>query len=152
MQSNSIDINEDELIIKTSISKYSAYKTGKEMDFESFITTGDIIILAEPNSKYLMNYPPRNIELYPNDLYLFCKIVEPTVVFGEFKQLLRIIPLPYNKQNENITVDFPKPEFHEVRELKPRLLQFEVTTIDGKSVQSFNKEDHLYLNLQFQHE
>ena len=53
LQSNSIDVNEDELIIKTSISKYSAYKTGKEMAFESFISTGDIIILAEPNSKYL---------------------------------------------------------------------------------------------------
>ena len=151
-QDNSIDVKEDELIIQTCISKYSGIKTGNETDVESFISTGDIIILAEPNSRYLLNYPPRTIELYPNDLYVFCKIVEPTVVFGEFKQLLRIIPLPFDKKNENITIDFPKLEFHEVRELKPRLLQFEITTVDGRYVESFDKEDYLYLNIRFEHE
>ena len=70
-QDNSIDVKEDELIIKTCISKYSGIKTGNETDVESFISTGDIIILAEPNSRYLLNYPPRTIELYPNDLYVF---------------------------------------------------------------------------------
>ena len=51
-----------------------------------------------------------------------------------------------------ITIDFPKLEFHEVRELKPRLLQFEITTVDGRYVESFDKEDYLYLNIRFEHE
>ena len=58
----------------------------------------------------------------------------------------------FDKKNENITIDFPKLEFLEVRELKPRLLQFEITTVDGKYVESFDKEDYLYLNIRFEHE
>ena len=58
----------------------------------------------------------------------------------------------FDKKNENITIDFPKLEFHEVRELKPRLLQFEITTVDGRYVESFDKEDYLYLNIRFEHE
>ena len=58
----------------------------------------------------------------------------------------------FDKKNENITIDFPKLEFLEVRELKPRLLQFEITTVDGRYVESFDKEDYLYLNIRFEHE
>ena len=52
----------------------------------------------------------------------------------------------------HITIDFPKLEFHKVRELKPRLLQFEITAVDGRYVESFDKEDYLYLNIRFEHE
>ena len=122
------------------------------MDLEYFLSTGDVIITGEINSKYHLIFPPRNIEIYPNDLYLYCNIVEPTIVAGDYKQLLRIIPLPHDKQNQNITVDFQKPEFHELRELKPRILQFEIGTIDGKHVTRYNKRNNVYLNLQFDHE
>ena len=149
---NVIPVYNDELDIKMAISEYTRNITGITMDLEYFLSTGDVIIAGEINSKYHLIFPPRNIEIYPNDLYLYCNIVEPTIVAGDYKQLLRIIPLPHDKQNQNITVDFQKPEFHELRELKPRILQFEIGTIDGKHVTPYNKRHNVYLNLQFDHE
>ena len=152
LNSNDVTVHNDESNIKTAIYEYTKDSFGVEMDVKSFASTGDTMIVAEPNSTHHLIFPPRNIEIYPNDLYLFCNIVEPSVVVGEFKQLLKIIALPYDNKNERITIDFPKPEYHELRELKPRLLQFEITTIDGKYVKPYNETDNIYLNLKFDHE
>ena len=151
-RSSDITVLNDESDIKIAISNYSKHNSGVEIDVESFASTGDIMIVAEPNSQHHLVFPPRNIELYPNDLFIFCNIVEPTIVTGEYKQLLRIVPLSHQQQNENITIDSPNPEYHEIRTLKPKLLKFNVTTIDGKYVKSFDSSDNLYFNLQFKYE
>ena len=136
-----------------AISNYAMNNPGGfEIDAQTFACKGDVMISAERHSTHRLNFPPRDIEIYPNDLYLFCNIVEPSIVAGGFKQLLRIVPLPYDKQDENITIEFPKPDYHELRELKPRSLQFEITTMDGKYVKPYNEEDNFYLNLKFDHE
>lgn len=151
--SNNVSVHDDELYIKTAISKYAMNNPGGfEINVQTFACKGDVMISAERHSTHRLNFPPRDIEIYPNDLYLFCNIVEPSIVAGGFKQLLRIVPLPYDKQDENITIEFPKPDYHELRELKPRSLQFEITTMDGKYVKPYNEEDNFYLNLKFDHE
>ena len=92
-----------------------------------------------------------DIELYPNDLYIYSSIVKPTIVLGEYRRLLRIISLPYGKKDQNITIEFPHLEYHDLSELQPSTLHFEIVSIDGRPVLPLNSDD-IYLSLQFLHE
>ena len=60
--------------------------------------------------------------------------------------------LPYDQKDQNITIDFSRPEFHSLSELSPRILDFEITTIDGRVVEPFDANEHVYMNLQFVYE
>ena len=143
------EINPD--IIKT-VNAYSVLKTGSRTDLKNFYKSGDIILSAASNSTLALRHPPRTIELYPCDLYVYTNIVEPTIVLGEYKRLLRIVPLPHYKKDEYVTIDFSIPEYHALSVLNPRIIHFEIHSVDGRSVDSFNIEDDVYMNLQFVHE
>ena len=71
---------------------------------------------------------------------------------GEYKQLLKIVPLPQDERNENITVEFPRLEYHGLSELHPRLLKFEIATVDGVLIEPFDNNYNMYISLQFCHE
>ena len=143
------EINPD--IIKT-VNAYSVLKTGSRTDLKNFYKSGDIILSAASNSTLALRHPPRTIELYPCDLYVYTNIVEPTIVLGEYKRLLRIVPLPHYKKDEYVTIDFSIPEYHALSVLNPRIIHFEIYSVDGRSVDSFYSKDDVYMNLQFVHE
>ena len=138
--------------VLTTINLYRKKIEGTLIDADSFFQSGDIVIHAESNSKHVIDFPPKNIELFPNDLYIYANFVKPTVVIGEYKKLLRIIPLPYDKKDQNITIDFSRPEYHSLSILSPRVLDFEISTIDGRIVEPYDDNNHVYMNLQFVYE
>ena len=128
-------------------------------DYKSFSANGDYLIYCEEvfesnligNNKsfiFQLKSPPLDIELYPNNLYIFSNIVKPTILASDFRRLIRIIPLPHDKKDQNISIDFSTPEFHNLSELHPKTLQFEIVTIDGRPVKPFFSS-HVYMSLQF---
>ena len=138
--------------VQATINLYRSNNDRPIIAAELFFKSGDIVIHGENNSKFNINFPSKNIELYPNDLYIYANIVKPTIVVGKYRKLLRIVPLPYDKKDQNITIDFSRPEFHSLSELSPRILDFEITTIDGRVVEPFDANEHVYMNLQFVYE
>ena len=71
---------------------------------------------------------------------------------GNYKRLLKIVPLPHNERDENITVDFPRLEYHGLSELHPRILKFETATVDGLLIEPLNESYNMYISLQFCHD
>ena len=96
-----------------------------------------------------LHLPPRKIELYLNELYIFFNVVKPWPVMGEYRELLKIVPIKQDEDDENITVDFHKPEYHSLSELHPRLLKFKIFTVDGTLIEQFDENYIMYMNLQF---
>ena len=132
-----------------AIARYTYVKYRVTTDELSFKSTGDIVIYCDAESALHLQLPPRKIELYPNELYIFSNIVKPWAVMGEYKQLLKIVPLKQDESDENITVDFPRLEYHSLSELHPRLLKFQIATVDGALIEPFNENYNMYMSLQF---
>ena len=70
-------------------------------------------------------------------------------MIGENRELLKIVPIKQDENNENITVDFDRLEYHSLSELHPRLLKFKIATVDGALIEPFDKNYNIYMNLQF---
>ena len=138
--------------IRKTVNTYSYFKTGTRMGVDMLYKSGDIILSVQPNSTLSLRHPPRTIELFPCDLYVYSSIVEPTIVLGEYRRLLRIVPLPHYKKDEYVTVDFSLQEFHSLSVLNPRIIDFEIFSVDGRCVEPFDAKDDVYMNLQFTHE
>ena len=135
--------------VQNAIDKYifNRYKvTSRELPFKP---TGDVAIYSSSKSTLHLDFPPRNIEIYPNELYIFLNIVKPWPVIGENRELLKIVPIKQDENNENITVDFDRLEYHSLSELHPRLLKFKIATVDGALIEPFDKNYNIYMNLQF---
>ena len=110
------------MLVQSAMARYimNRYKVPpNELPFES---TGDIAIYSDSELVLDLNLPPRKIQLYPNELYVFLNIVKPWPVMGQYRQLLKIVPLQEDEDQENVTIDFYKPEYHALTELHPRLL------------------------------
>ena len=75
--------------------------------------------------------------------------MKPWAVMGEYKQLLKIVPLKQDEIDENITVDFPRLEYPSLSELHPRLLKFQIATVDGALIEPFNENYNMYMSLEF---
>ena len=140
--------------IQKAIIEYEENINGKklEVDVKSFLNIGDIVVCGEKGSELILPYLPRTIELFPNNVYVYSNIVAHSAVLGEYKRLLRIVPLPHNMYEQNITIDFPRPDFHALSELKLRLLQFKIVTIDGRQIEPYNDLENVYFNLLFVHD
>ena len=135
--------------VQNAIDKYivNRYKVAsRELPFKP---TGDVAIYSSSKSTLHLDFPPRNIEIYPNELYIFFNIVKPWPVIGENRELLKIVPIKQDENNENITVDFDRLEYHSLSELHPRLLKFKIATVDGALIEPFDKNYNIYMNLQF---
>jgi hypothetical protein len=114
-----------------------------------FKSTGDVAIYSGSKSSLYLNLPPREIELYPNELYIFFNVVKPWPVMGEYRELLKIVPIKQDEDDGNITVDFHRLEYHGLSVLHPRLLKFQIATVDGALIEPFDENYNMYMNLQF---
>ena len=137
------------LLVQNAIARYTHAKyrvTVNELPFES---TGDVAIYSDSQLVLDLHLPPLKMELYPNELYIFFNVVKPWPVMGEYRELLKIVPLKQDEDDENITVDFHRPEYHSLSELHPRLLKFQISTVDGALIEPFDENYSMYMNLQF---
>ena len=117
-----------------------------ELQFES---TGDIAIYSDSALLLDIILQPKEIKLYPNELYIFFNIIDPWSVIGQYRKLLRIVQLKHDEHEEKITIDFRKPEFHALSEHHPRRLNFRIATVDGVLIEPFDINDKMYMTLQF---
>ena len=146
------DVNAEDrisMLVQSAMARYimNMYRMpANELPFES---TGDIAIYSDSEILLDIILEPREIQLYPNELYIFFNIIEPWPVMGQNRQLLKIVPLKQGEHDENLTIDFDKLEYHPLSELHPRLLNFRIATIDGILVEPFDINDKMYMTLQF---
>ena len=135
--------------VQSAIARYimNMYRTlPGELQFES---TGDVAIYSDSTLLLDIILQPKEIKLYPNELYIFFNIIEPWSVIGQYKELLRIVQLKHDEHEEKITIDFRKPEFHALREHHPRRLNFRIATVDGVLIEPYDINDKMYMTLQF---
>ena len=123
-----------------------------DVNMKAFFSDGDIIICGEKGAKFNLPYKPRNIELYPNNIYIYCNFVAGSAVLGEYKKLLRIVHLPHDKKEQHHTIDFTRLDFLALSELKIRTMQFHIVTVDGRNIEPYDVQENIYLNLMFTHE
>ena len=129
---------------------HNRYKVlANELPFES---TGDIAIYSDSTLLLDIILQPKEIKLYPNELYIFFNIIDPWSVIGQYRKLLRIVQLKHDEHEEKITIDFRKPEFHALSEHHPRRLNFRIATVDGVLIEPFDVNDKMYMTLQFSYQ
>ena len=122
------------LLVQNAIARYTHAKyrvTVNELPFES---TGDVAIYSDSQLVLDLYLPPLKMELYPNELYIFFHVVKPWPVMGEYRELLKIVPLKQDEDDENITVDFHRPEYRSLSELHPRLSKGVSSKPSGKMI------------------
>ena len=137
------------ILVKSAMARYimARYKTvTSDLPFES---TGDIAIFCDDKLSLDIILPPRKIQLYPNELYIYSNIVEHWPVMGQYRKLLKIVALKQDDHDENVTMDFHRPEYHSLSELHPRILQFQICTVEDAPIEPFNKNDRMYVTMQF---
>ena len=135
--------------VKVAMARYimDRYKMpANELPFES---TGDVAIYCDSQLSIDIDLPPREIQLYPSEFYIYSNIVEPWSVMGEYRKLLKIVAIEQDEYDENVTIDFHKPEYHNLSEHHPRKLRFQITTGEDALIEPFNENDRMYISLRF---
>ena len=135
--------------VKVAMARYimDRYKMpANELPFES---TGDVAIYCDSQLSIDIDLPPREIQLYPSEFYIYSNIVEPWSVMGEYRKLLKIVAIEQDEYDENVTIDFHKPEYHNLSEHHPRKLRFQITTGEDALIEPFSENDRMYISLRF---
>ena len=136
-------------LVKVAMARYIMDRYKMSADELRFESTGDIAIYCDSQLSIDIALPPREIQLYPSELYIYSNIVEPWSVMGEYRKLLKIVAIEEDEHDENVTIDFYKPEYHNLSEHHPRKLQFQISTGEDALIESFSENDRMYISLQF---
>ena len=146
------DVSTEEQIssdVQSAIARYIMNMYGTQPDELQFESTGDIAIFSDSQLSLDIILQPREIQLYPNELYIFLNIVEPWPVIGQYRELLKIVHLKHDEHEERITIDYREPEYYALSEHHPKLLNFRIATVDGILIEPFNVDDKMYMTLKF---
>ena len=137
--------------IKSSILSYESSQNSlqktNDLTIKNFFQKGNIVVSAEKNTSYLVPYQPRNIQLFPNLLYVYADCVQLSPINDQYRQLLRIVPLPINSQDKQVTVEFNQLEFVPLSHSIIEVLKFKIVTHDDEYVKPLNKNSIVYMNL-----
>ena len=137
--------------IKTSILSYESAQNSlqktNELTVKIFFQKGNIVLSAEKDTSYLVPYQPRHIQLFPNLLYVYADCVKLSPINDQYRQLLRIVPLPIDSQDKQITVEFNQLEFVPLSHSIIEVLKFKIVTQDDEYVKPLNKNNIVYMNL-----
>ena len=68
---------------------------------------------------------------------------------GEYRKLLKIVAIKQDEYDENVTIDFHKPEYHILSEHHPRKLQVQISTGEDALIEPFSENDRMYISLRF---
>ena len=137
--------------IKSSILSYESSQNSlqktNDLTIKNFFQKGNIVVSAEKDTSYLVPYQPRNIQLFPNLLYVYADCVQLSPINDQYRQLLRIVPLPINSQDKQVTVEFNQLEFVPLSHSIIEVLKFKIVTHDDEYVKPLNKNSIVYMNL-----
>ena len=137
--------------IKSSILSYegaqnSLQKT-PDLTVTNFFQKGNIVLSAEKDTSYLMPYEPRNIQLFPNLLYVYANCVQLSPINNQYRQLLRIVPLPIDTKDKQITIEFNQLEFLPISLSRIELLKFKIVTHDDEFIKPLHEKNIVHMNL-----
>ena len=145
------DLNIFKQKIKSSILSYESAQNSlqktPDLTITNFFQKGNIVLSAERDTSYLVPYEARNIQLFPNLLYVYANCVKPSLINNQYRQLLRIVPLPINSQDKQVTVEFNQLEFVQLSLSRIELLKFIIVTHDDEFVKPLHKNNIVYMNL-----
>ena len=119
---------------------------------ENFFAKGNIALTGEKNATYLMQYTSREIQIFPNLLYIYSNTVKPSPVNDSYRNLLRIVPLPPYDNEKCVTIPFLPLEFMPLSQLNIQLLQFKIVTHDDLYVEPLDENSIVYMNLIIKYE
>ena len=119
----------------------------------TYFTRGNIVLSGESETSYLAPYTPREIELFPHLIFIYCNCVKPSPINDTYRQLLRIAPLTDDSDNsKKITVEFNQLEFVPLSQLNIKLLEFNIVTHDNLHIELLSEQSIVYLNLMIKYE
>ena len=115
---------------------------------ENFFARGNIVLSGESETAYMVPYVPREIELFPHLLFIYCNCVKPSPINDTYRQLLRIASLSdIGDNSKKITIEFNQLEFVPLSQLNIKLLEFNIATHDNLHIELLNEQSVVYLNL-----
>ena len=94
-----------------------------------------------------LNFDDIEIPVVDDDI-LNVELTDEVGVVMKYPSVSEIIRVQ-DEDDGNITVDFHRLEYHSLSELHPRLLKFQIATVDGALIEPFDENDNMYMNLQF---
>ena len=136
-------------LVKVAMARYIMDRYKMSAEEKPFESTGDVAIYCDSQLSIDIALPPREIQLYPSEFYIYSNIVEPWSVMGEYRKLLKIVAIKQDEYDENVTIDFHKPEYHILSEHYPRKLQFQISTGEDALIEPFSENERMYISLQF---
>ena len=136
-------------LVKVAMARYIMDRYKMSAEEKPFESTGDVAIYCDSQLSIDIALPPREIQLYPSEFYIYSNIVEPWSVMGEYRKLLKIVAIEQDEYDENVTIDFHKPEYHNLSEHHPRKLRFQITTGEDALIEPFSENDRMYISLRF---
>ena len=98
---------------------------------------------------YVFQFTPKKIPIFPNQLYITCSFIQPTLVAEVLCPLLKIIPISADNNDDFLSIDFShnELEFIPCRFNNLKELQFEIFTHTMKNIGFMNPHDVLYMSI-----
>ena len=115
---------------------------------KSFIKMGNFVITGEKNAELICNFRPRAIELFPRTLYIYADFIDYSVIYGEYRQLLKVITLP-ERNIHNFTIEYDQPEYIELNHSVLQHLHITIKTHDDRSIKLLHDDSVIYITLNF---
>ena len=113
---------------------------------KSFIKMGNFVITGEKNAELICTFKPRSIELFPRTLYIYADFIDYSVIYGEYRQLLKVITLPESNIHY-FTIEYDKPEYIALNHSVLQHLHFAIKTHDGRNIKLLRDDSVLYITL-----
>ena len=148
----SSDATERKKKIETMVDKFHL---AKKIDIlynqniiKSFIKMGNFVITGEKNAELICPFRSRAIELFPRTLYIYADFIDYSVIFSEYRQLLKVITLPESNIH-NFTIEYDKPEYIELNHSVLQHLHFVIKTHDDRNIKLLHDDSVIYITLNF---
>ena len=148
----SSDATERKKKIETMVDKFHL---AKKIDIlynqniiKSFIKMGNFVITGEKNAELICPFRSRAIELFPRTLYIYADFIDYSVIYSEYRQLLKVITLPESNIH-NFTIEYDKPEYIELNHSVLQHLHFVIKTHDDRNIKLLHDDSVIYITLNF---
>ena len=148
----SSDATERKKKIETMVDKFHL---AKKIDIlynqniiKSFIKMGNFVITGEKNAELICPFRSRAIELFPRTLYIYADFIDYSVIYSEYRQLLKVISLPESNIH-NFTIEYDKPEYIELNHSVLQNLHFVIKTHDDRNIKLLHDDSVIYITLNF---
>ena len=149
--------NQKELPLKISMSKNLFWYLGGnilEISAANQLTWKDDFETMEfslgKSDNFVFNKPPRYEEHAPTNIFIECSILQPSIVGGKLRQILRTVPINLKQLGNVQMIEFNQLDFHSIAVTRPHTMNFRFCTSDGVLVRfGTQKKEDVLLNILF---